>query len=258
MTYNGVLSHIDLAQVVLYIFWLFFSALILYLVRENKREGYPLVADVADRSYGAWIGWPDLPKPKTYILPHGGTVTVPKSTQDARTINLTPSAPFPGAPLEPTGNPLIDGVGPASYAERADVPDLTLEGDPKIVPLRVAPDFSVASRDPDPRGMAVIGTDGRIAGTVTDAWVDKSEYIFRYFEMEVGEAGRHILLPVTFCRVDAGNRQIRVKAITAAQFADVPGLANPDQVTFLEEDKICGYYGGGYLYATPDRAEPLI
>jgi len=258
MTFNGFVSHMDLAQVVLYIFWLFFAGLIYYLVRENKREGYPLVADVADRSHGPLIGWPTLPTPKTYILPHGGTVTIPNDKTETRPINLTPTASFPGAPLEPTGNPLIDGVGPASYAERADVPDLTIDGDPKIVPLRAAPAFSVATRDPDPRGMAVLGTDGAVAGTITDAWVDKSEYIFRYFELALGDGGRHVLLPVTFCRVDAARRQVRVKAITAAQFADVPGLAQADQVTFLEEDKICGYYGGGYLYATPDRAEPFL
>ena len=30
------------------------------------------------------------------------------------------------------------------------------------------------------------------------------------------------------------------------------------QITLQEEDKICAYYGGGHLYATPERAEPLI
>jgi len=29
-------------------------------------------------------------------------------------------------------------------------------------------------------------------------------------------------------------------------------------VTLLEEDKIAGYFGGGRLYATPDRQEPLL
>ena len=47
-------------------------------------------------------------------------------------------------------------------------------------------------------------------------------------------------------------------AITAAQFADVPALKNPDQVTRLEEDKITGYFAGGHLYAMPHRQEPLI
>jgi hypothetical protein len=27
-------------------------------------------------------------------------------------------------------------------------------------------------------------------------------------------------------------------------------------VTLLEEDRIVGYYAGGYLYATPNRTEP--
>jgi photosynthetic reaction center H subunit len=30
------------------------------------------------------------------------------------------------------------------------------------------------------------------------------------------------------------------------------------QVTLLEEDRIAGYFGGGTLYATPARSEPLI
>ena len=40
--------------------------------------------------------------------------------------------------------------------------------------------------------------------------------------------------------------------------ATVPGLRNPDQITFLEEDKITAYYAGGTLYATPARAEPFL
>ena len=34
-------GYIDIAQVVLYAFWIFFAGLIFYLHRENKREGYP-------------------------------------------------------------------------------------------------------------------------------------------------------------------------------------------------------------------------
>ena len=47
-------------------------------------------------------------------------------------------------------------------------------------------------------------------------------------------------------------------AITSEQFGGVPALANPDQVTRLEEKKIVAYYGGGQLYATPQRQEPLV
>ena len=35
-------------------------------------------------------------------------------------------------------------------------------------------------------------------------------------------------------------------------------MKNPDQITFLEEDRIVGYFGGGTLFATPERLEPLV
>ena len=38
-------GYIDVAQVTLYAFWLFFAGLIFYLRREDKREGYPLDSD---------------------------------------------------------------------------------------------------------------------------------------------------------------------------------------------------------------------
>ena len=38
-------------------------------------------------------------------------------------IKATPIGPWPGAPLEPDGDPMVDGVGPAAYAERLDIPD---------------------------------------------------------------------------------------------------------------------------------------
>ncbi len=35
-------------------------------------------------------------------------------------------------------------------------------------------------------------------------------------------------------------------------------LKNPDSVTMQEEEKIAAFFGGGTLYATPARAEPLL
>ncbi|MEO8060469.1 MAG: photosynthetic reaction center subunit H, partial [Burkholderiales bacterium] len=67
---------------------------------------------------------------------------------------------------------------------------------------------------------------------------------------------RRVLLPVNFARI--GDQRIKVRSILAAQFAQVPGTRAPDTVTLLEEDKIMAYYGGGTLYATPDRQEPLL
>ncbi len=48
---------------------------------------------------------------------------------------------------------MLDAIGPGAYALRADTPDLTVDGDDKIVPMRAAPSFFVANGDPDPRGM---------------------------------------------------------------------------------------------------------
>jgi photosynthetic reaction center H subunit len=122
--------------------------------------------------------------------------------------------------------------------------------------MRVATDFFVDARDPDPRGFTVVGCDHAAAGTVTDIWVDRSEPQVRYLEVKLAATGRNVLLPITCARVQVERRRVDVKSITGAQFADVPGTRSPDEVTLLEEDRIVGYYAGGYLYATPNRTEP--
>jgi len=249
-------GYLDVAQVVLYMFWMFFAGLIYYLHRENKREGYPLDSDRTDRSGGRVkvVGWPPLPKPKTYKLPHGGTQTLPNDQRDTRPIAAVPTAGFPGAPLEPTGNPMLDCVGPGSYAERHDEPDLTYDGDLKIVPMRVAQDFFVVKGSHDPRGKPVFGADGEQGGTVVDMWIDRSEGVMRYLEVDTGS--RRVLVPTTFSNVKA--QKVQVDSILGSQFGQVPALREPERITLLEEDKICAYYGGGTLYATADRREPII
>jgi photosynthetic reaction center H subunit len=252
-----ITGYIDVAQLVLYAFWLAFFYLIFYLRQEDKREGYPLEPDPSDpTSAGVKQGYPSLPRPKSFILAHGEDVLAPGPNRDTRPLAAVPVAPWPGAPLEPTGDPMLDGVGPAAWAARAEEPDLTVDGAPKIVPLRVAREFFPAREDPDPRGMAVVGADGEIGGTVRDIWVDRSEYIIRYLEVDAN--GRHVLLPMNFARVDGARRQVRVASVLARHFATVPTLANPDRVTFREEDRICAYYAGGHLYATSTRMGPLL
>ena len=256
MPTGSITGYIDVAQLVLWAFWVFFAGLIWYLHRENKREGYPLLSDRSNARV-AVQGFPAVPTPKTYKLAHGGEVQAPRA-EAPREIAARPTAGHPGAPLEPTGNPMLDGVGPAAYALRSDTPDLTVHGTPRIVPLRVATDHSVASGDPDPRGRNVIGGDGVVGGVVRDIWVDLSEELIRYYEVEVGAGSnaRRVLLPVNFAKV--GDRGVQVRSIYGHQFSGVPGLRSADQVTRLEEDKICAYFGGGTLYASPARAEPLL
>ena len=256
MELGAVTEYIDAAQITLYVFWAFFAGLLFYLQRETRREGYPLENDVTGEVEG--ISPVFMPEPKTFLLPDGKSVTVPNYKRETRPLNAEPVAPHPGAPIAPTGNPLLAGVGPGSWAERADHPDMTATGAVKIVPLRVAKDFHVAEGEPDPRGKAVIGANGESAGTVTDIWVDKSESIIRYLEMSLAgdESGKTVLLPWNFC--DAAGEVIDIPALYPSQFADVPGIKNPEQITMLEEEKIMAYFGAGDLYADWRRAEPLI
>ena len=156
---------------------------------------------------------------------------------------------------------MLEGVGPASFADREDVPELTMEDVPAIVPLRVDSTITLEPRDPDPRGMPVIGADGETGGTICDVWVDRAEMLIRYLEVDVaGAAEQRVLLPMTMARIKTRWRQgyVLVQSILGSQFAAAPVLANPDQVTKREEDRIVGYFGGGNLYATPARQEPLL
>jgi photosynthetic reaction center H subunit len=252
------LAEMDFAFIVLWLFLLFFAGLILYLRREDRREGYPLEEeDNANRLLptGSFLFFA---QPKEFALPHGhGLVTAPNNKRDTRVIAARRLARSAGSPSEPTGNPLVDGVGPAAWAERSNVADLANDGTPKIVPMRAAPGFSIVAQDSDPRGMKVEGTDYGVAGVVTDVWVDKPEALIRYLEVKLN-SGRTVLLPMTMALVNGTRGVVSVDAITAAQFEHVPGLAQPDQVTLYEEERIVAYYGGGYLYATPDRSEPLL
>lgn len=257
MIFDGeFVNGIDLVDIALWAFTLFFIALIFYLRQEDRREGYPLERDTDGKLEDSGVFF--YAQKKTFKLPHGrGTVTVPHGKRDTRRHALARMAAWPGAPYQPTGDPMRDGVGAASFAERQDVPDLTEDGRNRIAPFRLGDGFTVDKNSPDPRGMTVHGGDGGAAGKVTDLWVDRSEAIIRYLEVEVGANARRILLPMPFAKIDKRRRRVDVDAIFAAHFAHVPGTRSPDSVTRLEEDRISGYFGGGKLYATPARTESL-
>jgi photosynthetic reaction center H subunit len=254
---GALTEYIDVAQVTLYAFWVFFAGLIFYLRREDKREGYPLQYEDAGRHSG-W-GFPVPPEEKTYLLRNGHTATLPNHKNDRPDVAIAPIGLWPSFPYVPTGNPMLDGVGPGSYANREDVPELTMDDLPAIVPLRASPSIFVEPSEPDPRGMPVIGADRVTGGVVSEIWVDRAEMLIRYLEVELADGSQNrVLLPMTMALIDRNRRRIHVEAILGSQFKDVPKIANPNQVTKLEEDKIVGYYGGGYLYATPARQEPML
>lgn len=258
MQTGAITGYIDVAQIALYVFWAFFAGLIYYLHRENKREGYPLISDRSDRVKVQ--GFPAVPEPKTFLLPHGGSVQAPRADDiDRRPIKAKPVANFLGAALEPTGNPMQDAVGPASYAEREDKPEMTLDGHPMIAPLRVATECSVAPQDPDPRGMTIIGCDGQAGGTVKELWVDRAEPQIRYLEIATGGArAKTVLVPMTLAIVDGEKRQVHLSSVTGAQVAGAPKIKSSDQITKLEEDKVSAYFASGHLYATPQRLGPIL
>ena len=257
MGHAAITGYIDVAQVSLYVFWIFFAGLIYYLHREDKREGYPLEHD---HPSGRVVvqGYPAVPRVKSFFTKEHGLITVPKVENDRRHVALVPSAYWPGAPLDPTGNPMVDGVGPASYANREDTPELSIDGHDVLSPMRISPENTIAKEDPDPRGMVVVGADGLVAGTVKDVWVDRQEVLIRYLEVELPTALRTVLLPMAMARISRTRRTVKVASILASQFAEAPVLAHPDRVTKLEEDKIVGYFAGGHLYATPSRMGPLL
>lgn len=251
-------ANVDFALVAIILFFMFFTGLVIYLRREDRREGYPLEEDGNGRLRSSG-GLLFTAQTKTFRLPHSaGTYTAPNATRDRRDLSAKRTSRAPGSPLQPVGDPMLAGVGPGAYAQRAKVPDLTAHGEPAIVPMRVASGFGVAKGDADPRGMSVSGTDGKAAGTVSDLWIDRNESMIRYLEVSLAESGKKVLLPMTMALVNKSRRNVAVDAITSAQFANVPATASDQQVTLDEEERITAYYGGGFLYATPDRAEPIL
>lgn len=252
---NAFVGNLDLASLTLWLFWIFFALLVYYLQRENMREGYPLEDD--DGKVAANQGPFPVPDDKTFILPHGrGEFTVPSGQKPERTdLALRKTAAGNGFPFEPTGNPMTDGVGPASWVPRRDEPETDAKGHPKIVPLCHAEAFHISTGF-DPRGLPVVSGDKQVVGNVTDVWIDEPEALVRYVEYELKDGGGKRLVPLTMARIS--SKRVRVVSIYAHQFTDIPTTKSTTQITLLEEEKICAYYGGGYLYATESRLDPQI
>ena len=250
-------GNFDLASAAIWMFWIFFALLIYYLQTENMREGYPLQTD--DGAEAPNQGPFPVPSDKTFLLPNGrGEVTVPSGQRgDRDTLALEATSTAAGSPFVPTGNPMLDGVGPGSWAPRNDHPELDAHGHVKIKTMSDLPDFAV-SAGRDPRGKAVVAGDGEVIGRITDMWIDVPEQMVRYLTIDVNPEGKGNLrlIPMNFCKIH--NNRVTVRSIYSAHFMDVPTTASTDQITLLEEEKIMAYYGGGTLYADPARSEPKL
>lgn len=249
------LVNFDLVEILFTLFWIFFIGLVYYLQTEMKREGYPLVSD-SSRNVTVQ-GYPPIPKPKKYKLEDGRTVLAPRKEPVEDHYSAEPADKYPGAPLNPSGDPIMSRMGPGAYAKRSDIPELTLEGKPRIIPMRADNNLHVDKADVDPRGMPVFSADDKVVGTVSDLWIDLAEPQVYFLEVAT-EVGGSFLVPFGFASVNKRVKEVRINVLYAKQFATVPKIKSPDQITLLEEDQISAYFGGGLLHADESRGEPLI
>ena len=116
MQAGAITGYIDVAQIALYGFWIFFAGLIFYLRRQDKREGYPLVTE---RTGQFLDGFPRPPSPKTFLLPHGGTVSAPRVEAPQPEIHPAnaPTLRRPGEEAAPDSsqNPSGSSTSPAPH-----------------------------------------------------------------------------------------------------------------------------------------------
>lgn len=253
-----IVGRLDVAELVFYAFVLFFIALVFYLRREDRREGYPLehlVTGQIDSARGLFTS----SYRKRFRLPfdRGYAETPTQGREPVDVVGARRFDRFPGAPYAPTGDPLLDGVGPAAFADRAKYPDLDMEGRLRIVPIGADEHFAISSRDPKLVGMTMTGADHRPVGRIVDVWIDRSDRMIRYVTVELASGGTAIV-PMGFVTVKRRQNVVHCDAIAAPHFAGVPQLAKPGEMTRYEEERLMAYFGGGYLYGLPDRAEPLI
>lgn len=254
---NTFFGDFDLASAAIWLFWLFFALLVYYLQTENMREGYPLQDD--DGNEAPNQGPFPVPSDKTFLLPHDrGELTVPSGQRgDRADLALERTSVAAGSPYVPTGNPMIDGVGPASWAPRKDHPELDAHGHNKIRPMSDLPDFHVSAGH-DPRGKAVVAGDGEVIGRITDMWIDVPEQMVRFLTIDVNPegSGKLRLIPMNFARIK--SNRVAVRAIYSGHFDGIPTIKTPGAITLLEEEKIMAYFGGGTLYADAKRSEPVL
>ena len=115
---RGAIGNLDVAQIVLYAFWLFFFGLLFYLRREDRREGYPLESEAEPglrlaTSSGFRRRRPSgAPTAVRFRFPISEP-TRARSTRRRRNRGRALRS-------QPNGDPMLAGVGPGSYAERAD------------------------------------------------------------------------------------------------------------------------------------------
>ena len=248
MTFGRITEGIDLPQVLFWLFFLGFLALVWYLRRADKLEGYPMTASPLDDRQ--LLGFPAPPEtPHTYRLNEGGTTQAPHDYEPGKT-HARPLHRFGGTPLVPIGNPLLAGIGPGAWVRRREGPMLTESGEPNLQPLRLLPGWSVVRGDADPCGMRVFDYRWQEIGVVRDIWADRSVKILRLLEVELlpGLGRATALIPIFHTVIDEREREVRLFAMRASHFADLPMPASPDCITAQEEERLNAYCAASRFY----------
>ncbi|HEY0204204.1 MAG TPA: photosynthetic reaction center subunit H [Acetobacteraceae bacterium] len=243
---GAITDYIDVAQAAWWLFFLAFIGIVLLLLREDRREGYP-----KDSLGLEPLAGPQLLPPSRPMLRLDGTATAQPHHDPAPPVRAHPLFRFAGSPLVPDGNPLTSAVGPGTYTMRRDEPFLMVDGTHQVQPLRAAEGWEVMPGETDLRGMRVLDIRFLPVGRVEELWVDRGVKILRYLEISLdeGQGAGPVLLPIHHCDVDERERDIRVTALHQGQFNDVPRLRAPDSITAREEDMVNSYYAGGRFHS---------
>ena len=241
--FRNLTQHIDLPQILFWAFALAFVYLCYELRKNDKREGYPMKASPFSKRH--LEGFPLRDEPQTYLLNEGGETQAPHNYPQAQT-SSRPLYPFDGTPLVPVGNPLLAGIGPGAWVMRNAAPMRVENGDLLLQPMRLLPEWTIGKADADPRGMRVFDWRWNEVGVVRDMWIDQGIKIIRFLEVEVAAGIR--LVPIYHTAINEKAREVRVTALSAFQFDEIPRQANPDVLDAREDERLNAYFAAGNFF----------
>lgn len=125
----------------------------------------------------------------------------------------------------------------------------------RVVPLDALDDFKIADGEPDIRGWAVLGSDGRKLGSVHNLLIDtdamKVRYIAVDIDRELAGGERYVLIPIGYARLDRDEDQIFVEAIESSAVVGLPAYEQ-NQVTREYETSLRRHFDTEF---TPEPAE---
>jgi len=247
---HDVVGNLDVAILCVIAFVTFFIGLLVHLRREDKREGYPVeVAGLFGRTQRAQ-GFPAMPAPKLFYRPHDRGVAQAPHIEAPEQVRPGASLPPMSYPLDPGPDPLEEGVGAAAYTRiREALPDLDVNGEPKLISLNDHAQYYIPDGDPDPRGWALVSADEEVVGTVHDLWFNRAEFFLRYFEVSIEGAEGRRLVPAFFAEALPRDRAVRATTLVAKDLRRSPIRADDSCITMREEDRLNGFYAGGLRFS---------